>query len=110
LNTLVFIEERPVTGRVLRIEAGMKVGREGDIVLPDPEVSRHHAVIGESSSAPTIEDLGSTNGTFVNDERISGPTKLEPGDTIRLGNTVWRVEARGAATRVSHRTPAPRSP
>jgi pSer/pThr/pTyr-binding forkhead associated (FHA) protein len=102
-NALVFVEEKPVTGRVLPIEEGITIGREGDVMLPDPEVSRRHAVVGELDSAPTIEDLGSKNGTFLNGKLISAPTKLEAGDTIRFGNTVWRVESSGSATRVSQR-------
>ena len=42
---------------------------------------------GDPGGQPMIEDLGSSNGTFVNDRRIDGPTALEPGDTIKLGGT-----------------------
>jgi pSer/pThr/pTyr-binding forkhead associated (FHA) protein len=90
----VFREERPAGGRTLPVEAGT-IGREGcDVNLADPEISRRHAVIraGEGD-APTIEDLGSRNGTWVNDRRVEEPTALQMGDVVRLGNTVWLVTA-----------------
>jgi FHA domain len=109
LSSLVFVEERPVAGRVLPAEPETTVGREGDVMLADPEASRLHAVIRTRAAIATIEDLGSTNGTFVNGEPISGPTPLRPGDEIRFGSTVWRVEARGARTRVTARSRQPSS-
>jgi hypothetical protein len=57
----------------------------------DPEVSRHHATFRRVDSQLAVEDLGSTNGTFVNDRRISGITALSEGDRVRFGNTVWRL-------------------
>jgi pSer/pThr/pTyr-binding forkhead associated (FHA) protein/tRNA A-37 threonylcarbamoyl transferase component Bud32 len=73
-------------------------GRLGD----DPELSRRHArawrgVEGELR----IEDLGSANGTFVNDERLEGSRTLHVGDVVRMGQTLLAV------TDASGRTPAP---
>jgi pSer/pThr/pTyr-binding forkhead associated (FHA) protein len=99
---LIFVEQRPMAGRVLPIEADLTIGREGcDVVLPDPEVSRRHAVMRVlDSGAVAIEDLGSTNGTWVNDDRVDGPTPVAPGDIVRFGNTLWHVTAPGATTLV----------
>jgi uncharacterized membrane protein YdfJ with MMPL/SSD domain len=58
----------------------------------DLELSRRHARVWDAGGAPMIEDLGSSNGTFVNDRRIEGPTALYPGDTIKLGATTVIVE------------------
>jgi hypothetical protein len=55
-------------------------------------VSRRHAAIHQLESGPAIEDLGSTNGTFVNDERVHGTRPLVAGDRVRFGSTVWRLE------------------
>src|SRR5918998_678716 len=98
----VFVEEKPMAGREHPLQPGAVIGREGcDIVLQDPEVSRRHAAIREGSSGAAIEDLGSTNGTYVNDERIEGLRDLNDGDTVRFGNTVWRLQGAAAgATRV----------
>lgn len=67
-----------------------KIGREAfnDIVLYDPEVSRNHAHIQYHQGRYIIEDLGSTNGTFVNGKRITAPVPLHNGDTIEMGEGV----------------------
>ncbi len=66
------------------------LGRDitNDIVINDPEASRHHLRLARSESGFTIEDLGSTNGTFVNGQRLSGVRPLNNGDLIGLGETV----------------------
>ena len=66
------------------------LGRDisNDIVLNDRETSRHHLRLTRSGDTMTIEDLGSTNGTFVNGKRVSGITPLQNGDMIGLGETV----------------------
>lgn len=61
------------------------VGRAGnDIVLDNPQVSRHHAVVERAGGGHVLRDLGSTNGTFVNGRRIAERT-LAPGDIIQIG-------------------------
>ncbi len=66
------------------------LGRDisNDIVVNDRETSRHHLRVIRSGDAVTIEDLGSTNGTFVNGKRATGITPLQNGDMIGLGETV----------------------
>lgn len=68
----------------------MTLGRDitNDIVINDPEVSRHHCRLTQGSGGFTLEDLGSTNGTFVNGQRLTGARQLQPGDMIGLGETV----------------------
>jgi len=66
------------------------LGRDisNDIVINDRETSRHHLRLMLTGDTLTIEDLGSTNGTFVNGKRVSGMTPLQNGDMIGLGETV----------------------
>lgn len=59
---------------------------DNDLVLNDPLVSRHHALIFFKEGQFFIEDLGSINGTFVNNEEIAAPYPLQDGDTIGLGD------------------------
>jgi pSer/pThr/pTyr-binding forkhead associated (FHA) protein len=66
------------------------LGRDitNDIVINDPEVSRHHLRFTRGAEGYNIEDLGSTNGTFVGGQRLSGVRALRRGDMIGLGETV----------------------
>ena len=71
----------------------MAIGRQdGDLVLEDPEVSRRHAVLRRSGESVVVEDLDSTNGTFVNGERIRGPITVGAGDQVRVGRTTLEIE------------------
>ena len=56
-----------------------------DLVLPRTDVSGHHAMIYRDADAVWLRDLGSSNGTFLNDERVAGPVRLQAGDRVRLG-------------------------
>ena len=71
----------------------MAIGRQdADLVLEDPEVSRRHAVLRRSGESVVVEDLDSTNGTFVNGERIRSPITVRPGDQVRVGRTTLEIE------------------
>ncbi len=71
----------------------IKIGRQPDnhIQLRDPKVSRFHAVILQKGARLFIDDLDSTNGTFVNDKPVSRKQPLSPGDLIKVGQTVIEV-------------------
>ena len=83
------------SGSVLIVEDELIIGRHGEgpgRLADDEEISRSHArVARDDGGAVTIEDLGSTNGTFVNSLRISEPRALAAGDTIELGSTTMVV-------------------
>lgn len=66
------------------------LGRDvaSDIVLGDPEVSRQHSRLTRTPGGYVLEDLGSTNGTFVNGERLTGPRVLTPGDLLGMSEKV----------------------
>lgn len=67
--------------------------RECQLRLTAPQVSRFHARIEPRPDGHVIEDLGSRNGTFVNDRRLTGACALEDGDRVRLGNLVLHYDA-----------------
>jgi hypothetical protein len=69
--------------------AGAVLGRsrDCDVVLDDPNVSRHHAEVRPSGGSWIVNDLGSTNGIKVNGRRIRGPESLKRGDVIELGTS-----------------------
>ena len=89
----VVVKTGPTAGRRVELDADVAVGRQdGDLVLEDPEVSRRHAVLRRSGASVVVEDLDSTNGTFVNGERIRSPRTVRPGDELRIGRTTLEIE------------------
>ena len=73
----------------------LRVGRGGDNELPierDEYASSHHARFEPRRDGVYVEDIGSTNGTFVNGIRLTRERKLTPGDVIRVGETDLRFE------------------
>lgn len=101
LPMFVVTSDGPLKGRVLVVdEDELVLGRRetGDLVLPDPHVSRAHAVIRRQSGAIWLEDLGSTGGTFVNGEQITGSQALRHGDLVRFGTVETRFEDRSSLT------------
>lgn len=68
-------------------QSTIRVGREDtvDVVIDNPSVSRQHAEIRQEEGGWVVEDLGSSNGTFLHGSRIEGPQSLEAGDEIGFG-------------------------
>lgn len=77
------------SGKTYAIGERSTLGRANDVevLIPDPEVSHHHAVIEKGPHGYVLTDLGSRNGTFINDLPVRQPFRLKPGDTIRMGDT-----------------------
>ena len=65
---------------------------EVEIHLDDPFASARHAQITRQGNTVVLEDLGSTNGTYLNEELLTGPSPLHPGDRIRIGDTRFTFE------------------
>lgn len=68
----------------------LTIGRDSSngVAINDAEVSRKHSRLTFQGGKYVLEDLGSTNGTFVNGQRIAGPVVLKPGDVISLGEQI----------------------
>lgn len=84
----------PVPGTVFPLEGEQLIlGRDPSnaVVINDPEVSRRHARLTFQGGRYVLEDLGSTNGTFVNGRRLTAPYVLKPGDVVSFGAEITLV-------------------
>ena len=81
-------------GLMLTLGSEILIGRAPDcqLRLDDDYVSTRHARIFKNTTGFLLEDLGSTNGSFVNSERIWAPTSFTVGDTLGIGRTTLAVE------------------
>ena len=87
LKSYLVIERGLAGERVYHLQTRLTIGRapENDIHLPDPSVSRQHAIAYLEDEKAIVEDTGSCNGTYLNELRVS-KALLSSGDTLRIGN------------------------
>jgi pSer/pThr/pTyr-binding forkhead associated (FHA) protein len=92
-TALVGIEGALAGQRIAIPPTGLTIGRETDnmLIIPDPSVSRHHARIVFENGALVVYDLNSTNGVYVNEQRVSKQS-LRAGDIVRFGTARFRIE------------------
>ena len=89
----------PAVGKIFPLEkTELFLGRDlnNDVVINDPEVSRRHARFFMQGNSFYLEDLGSTNGTFINGQRLASPYPLRVGEAITFGeriNVVFEMDA-----------------
>ncbi len=83
--------QKPRTVRVMT--DALVIGRtpECELAIDDTYVSQQHARVFAKDGAWFVEDLGSTNGTYVNDQRLSAPAMVQAGDKVRVGTTVMEL-------------------
>jgi pSer/pThr/pTyr-binding forkhead associated (FHA) protein len=96
-DLILEIVEGSGAGKQIPLDNVVDVGREPSLALhldDDSQVSRRHARISAQGGSVVVEDLGSTNGTYVNDQPISSPRTLNPGDKVRIGLTVLELRTR----------------
>ena len=67
-------------------------GTDCQLILDDDYVSTRHARVVGTPNGIYVEDLGSTNGSYVNGQRITAPTTITLADTVRIGKTMLRLE------------------
>jgi len=84
-------------GKVFPVRPVMTVGRsqDCDICIPSEEISRHHARLHLTPDGVMVEDTGSANGTYVNDQRVVGQTQLKPGGELRMDVVRFQLVAPG---------------
>src|SRR3978361_2270474 len=88
------------TGSSIALDAELVIGRSTPglgSLGGDSEISRVHARVFHGPGGLPVEDLGSTNGTFVNGTRITGTQPLHAGDQVRVGQTTMTVEGGAGA-------------
>jgi pSer/pThr/pTyr-binding forkhead associated (FHA) protein len=98
-----------MTGRIHELKvAKTTVGRVEDNMfqIPEPSVSSHHCEIEVRGNEVVVKDLNSTNGTFINGEKISERV-LKLGEVLRLGQVEMRLEPEGASAGAAPSAPAP---
>ena len=93
-TTVLVIVDGQKAGMTFPLPPSCTVGRAPDnsIVVPDQFISSHHARIYKSKKGEwVLEDLGSTNGTYLDEKQIAGPVIIKPGQLIRLGATSFEL-------------------
>lgn len=94
--TIVF-SAGPHAGQRIELDREKTFGRAGcDVILDDPEVSRRHLVLRPTDAGVQVEDLGSSNGTLVDGQRIAEAVSVGHGGAIRLGASALTVEVPAA--------------
>lgn len=94
--TRQFVIREPVelAGRSYAVDGEVSIGRAAgcQITLDDTYASQIHARVFQRDSQWQIEDLGSTNGTWLNRHKVAGPMVVKPGDLVQIGNTVLELQ------------------
>jgi pSer/pThr/pTyr-binding forkhead associated (FHA) protein len=90
-QAMLLIQGGPQSGQVVALgELAVTIGRrsDNDVIVDDASVSRRHTLIMQTASGFVVRDLNSTNGTFVNRERLGdGDRSLKSGDLVRVGGS-----------------------
>ena len=96
-------------GMIYDLDGDIVLGRgdQAEIRLEDPFASSRHARIYEQGNIVVIEDLGSTNGTYLNEELLETPRPLHPGDRVRIGDSEFAFEVGLRCCASPSSTPAP---
>jgi pSer/pThr/pTyr-binding forkhead associated (FHA) protein len=91
---LVIVAPADQKGRSFELNGELTVGRAAgcQVALEDNYVSQLHARVFTRDGTVWVEDLGSTNGTYVNDRRVSSPLAVRRGDQLKVGSTVLELK------------------
>ncbi len=95
VGRLVIIEPKATRGAVFALGNEITIGRAATCTIgmgDDTFVSQLHARAYREAGSAMVEDLGSTNGTYLNGKRLTTPERLTKGDRVQIGNTVFEAE------------------
>ena len=90
VNQLKLIEPKELAGRMFDLDQEITIGRAPGckVLVEDTYVSQLHARVFRRDTQVLLEDLGSTNGTYCNGKKVTGPVAVRKGDKIQVGRTV----------------------
>jgi hypothetical protein len=89
----------PAAGTSVPLDSEIVIGRDADLSIDDPALSRRHAAVRPDGDGVVVEDLDSSNGTYVDGEQISGAVPISPGMTLSLGSSEIAVDVARARRR-----------
>tara|TARA_B100001123_G_C14488459_1_gene701288 strand:- start:32 stop:442 length:411 start_codon:yes stop_codon:yes gene_type:complete len=90
---IAVVRSETLAGRRFSLEQPKVIGRssDADIIIDDSYASEFHLRIGFQDGEVILNDLGSTNGTYLNGRRVSVPTAISSSDSIQIGKTIFEV-------------------
>lgn len=91
--SVVIVEPLSHAGLVFEVDGQLTIGRSAacDITLDDTFVSSQHARVAITPNGLLVSDLGSTNGTYVDRQKVTGPVAVNSGSRVQVGSTVMEV-------------------
>jgi len=93
MATLV-VKDGELAGTSFPVQSEAVLGRvDADVTIGDAQISRRHLKIYPGEDYVEVEDLGSTNGSWLNGQRLQGRMRMGPGDSLRVGETTLELEA-----------------
>jgi predicted component of type VI protein secretion system len=104
-------KDGPLAGQVVDVGQGLTLGRsDADVAIEDEEVSSRHAAVRPVEGFLELEDLRSSNGTWVNGHRVEGAVRLRAGDVVTLGRSAIEVVDAAGERAAAADAPAPAPP
>lgn len=90
---LAIVRSETLAGQRYPLERPKVIGRsdDADIIIDDSYASEFHVRVGVQEGEVMLNDLGSTNGTYLNGRRVTVPTVISKGDSIQIGKTIFEV-------------------
>jgi pSer/pThr/pTyr-binding forkhead associated (FHA) protein len=101
MEVILTVTKGPARTKSVRLRAAETIigrSRDCDLCIPSADVSRRHCLLALSGRQLTVEDLTSANGTFLNDQRVTGIQQVSSGDQLRIGPLTFIVDFQATRT------------